>query len=118
MFYEIATVFLVLLCCTTRITAGTFFDPTDQVAVYSSSLTCGEVSCRSRVDAGVNCITVTQGCQGIWFIDDSRGEIRCGLCSCVMNFTQNTFSLEHVDLAMMSPTSSLTGKSPSTLPIS
>ena len=116
MFYEIANVFLVLSRCTTRITAGTFFDPTDKVAMYSSSLTCGEMSCRSRVDAGVNCITVTQGCRGIWFIDDGRGEIRCGLCSCARNFTQNTFGLENVNLAMISPASSLAGKSPSTLP--
>ena len=110
MFHEITKIVLVLSLCTTWIAAGIVFCPTNQVAIYSSSLTCREMSCRSRVEAGVKCSTV--GCRGIWFTDDGGGDIRCGLCTCASDFTHNILSLENITLAVNSPLSLPASKNP------
>ena len=119
MFHEITvTHILVLSLWTTSIlsgnitrhTDGTLFDATDQVEMYSSSLTCVEALCRSWVDAVVKCITLTLGCRGIWFMDDNSGDIMCGFCHCSKNFTYNAISSRNITLAVNNCSTSPTSK--------
>ena len=94
----------------TRHRGGTLFDATNQVEMYSSSLTCVEALCRSRDDAGVKYIILTLGCQGIWFMDDGSNDIMCGLCRCSKNFTYNVFSSGNITLAVNNCSTSPTSK--------
>ena len=69
-------VILVLSLWITEANAAKYFHPTNQVGMHSSTLSCVEVLCRSRVHAGVQCFTMTPGCRGIWFIDDLIAVLR------------------------------------------
>ena len=94
----------------TRHTGGTFFDPTNQMEMHSSSLTCVEELCRSRADASVKCITLTLGCRGIWFMDGNSGDVMCGLCRCSKNFTYNALRTGNITLAVNNPSTLLASK--------
>ena len=95
---------------TMRLMGGPFFNLTKQVPMYSSSLTCVDALCRSRVHAGVQCITATTDCRGIWFIDDGSSKLRCGLCSCLTNFSHNIPSSGNITPALQSLISSSASK--------
>ena len=111
MFLEVTEVIIfVVSLWTTSVMGGTFFNLTQQVSQYSSFLTCVDGFCRSRVHAGAQCITAIPGCRGIWFIDDGSTALKCGLCSCLTNFTHTTPSLGNIIPALHSPTYSTASK--------